>query len=136
MAQSVSLERKNEASSSTISVARVLPSASLSKLVVTKPPDMRFLMQPMPKSGKPILVPSQRISHGLVPNAPHFALAVAVLRHFRLRRGLPAASQPVNEVTVGEIGQTGSSSALQDCIAETPASFRDCAAVAAALGSN
>ena len=85
--------------------AELPPFPFLSKLVVTKPPDMRLFVKQMPKSRKPILVPSQCIGYGIVPNAPHFALAVAVLRHFRLRRGLPAASQPVNEVAVGEIGQ-------------------------------
>ena len=67
---------------------------------------MRLSVKQMPKPGKPILVPSQRVGHGIVPNAPHVALAVAVLRHFRLRCGLPAASQTVNHVPVGEIGQS------------------------------
>ena len=91
---------------------------------------MRLLMKQTPKTGKLIFVPSQCIGHGIVPDAPHFALAVAVLRHFRLRRGLPAASQFVNEMAIGEIGQTESSSGPQACIVEMPASVQDCAVVA------
>ena len=93
-------------------------------------------MKQMPKPGKPILVPSHCIGHGIVPNAPHVALAVAVLRHFRLRCGLPAPSQPLNQVPVGEIGQTNGFQARGSVLWKCQLPFRDCAAVAVAPRSS